>query len=320
MKSRIVYHYCSSETFFSILSEGTLHMSNIRKSNDYTEVINCLGEFCVALRTACERFFKMYPNDMAFHVFYGETDFDGLIEEAIGNESFTYYAACFSEGRDTLSQWRSYADDASGVSIGFDSDYLLNATTLNESKMRYDMVNYNLLSVKEDIVFYILKKLVNVKQRKGAQISVTDYANAISMAISSFVYDAVFYKNKAFAEEKEWRLVFYPFGNIYNLFLPHKAKDMSANQLYYDRMFEYMQGASNQFGDFRLSSLFFKQSNNSIKSYCKFEFSSIAKLFVREIVLGPKNRMDDLDLRLFLLSLGLDLNEIKIKRSEATYQ
>lgn len=312
-----VYHYCSCETFISILSNLTLRVTNIKKSNDYTEIVNCLDLFQRSLRIACYRFNKKNPEDFEFAQLYHETDIATLVERSIMNDTLTYYAICFSEAGDSLSQWRGYADNAAGVAIGFNRRYLDEVT--DHQNMKFMSVEYNKQDVQEDLVGYIIKKLERVKEDLGDLATATHYGNAISSVISSFVYNAAFYKNSAFAEEREWRLVFYPFGNIQNLYIRHQSRDMSSNQLYYDRMFEYLQ-KERQYGPFIRKPLSFGLRRNNIFSYFDLDFSAIAPFFVQEIVLGPKNNMDDLDLRLFLLSKGFDIANTKITRSTATYQ
>lgn len=314
--SKTVYHYCSSDTFVSIISNNTLRMTNIKKSNDYTEVINCLNVFQDALKQACLRFKKKFPHDSIFAAFCENISYENLIEQAVLNDSLTYYATCFSEAGDLLSQWRGYAKDATGVALGFDTRYLLEMTDYRN--MKFMAVEYNAYNVLEDLIYYIIKKFEHAQHElkiRGPSV----YENAVSAVISSFVYNAVFYKNPAFSEEQEWRLVFYPFGNIRNLAIRHRVRDMSTNQLYYDRMLEFV-NKEGTYGPFKRKTLQFGVNRDNILSYFDLDFSSIAPYFVKEIVLGPKNKMDDLDLRLFLLSKGYNPGNIKIVRSKATYQ
>ena len=315
--AKTVYHYCSNEAFISILSSMTLRATNIKKSNDYTEIVNCLDLFQRSLRIACYRFSKENPEDTEFSQLYHETDIATLVERSIMNDTLTYYAVCFSEAGDSLSQWRGYADNATGVAIGFDRQYLENLT--NRQSVKFMPVEYSKEEVQEDLISHIIRKFNQVKTDLHGFATTTHYGNAISQIISSFVYNAAFYKNSAFAEEREVRLVFYPFGNIQNLCVRNRSRDMSTNQLYYDRMYEYLQ-KEQQHGPFIRKSLSFGLRRNNIFSYFDLNFSAIAPFFVQEIVLGPKNNMDDLDLRLFLLSKGLDIANIKITRSTATYQ
>lgn len=115
----------------------------------------------------------------------------------------------------------------------------------------------------------------------GVFVTATHYGNAISQVLTSFVYNA------AFAEEKELRLVFYPFGNIQNLYIRHQARDMSSNQLYYDRMFEYLQ-KERQYGPFIRKPLSFGLRRNNIFSYFDLDFSSIAPFLSKRLYLDQK--------------------------------
>ena len=58
----------------------------------------------------------------------------------------------------------------------------------------------------------------------------------------------------------------------------------------------------------------------SITSYVDLSFREVLPYCIREIVLGPKNVMDDLDLRLFLTENGIDLSFTKIIHSASTYR
>lgn len=314
-----VYHYCSCETFLSIISKSTLRMTNIQKSNDYTEIINSLNIFRTALQTACYQFSRANPWDETFAKFFQNVHINELIENAIYNDSLTYYAVCFSEERDLLSQWRGYADDASGVAIGFNVQYLKELTDYRN--MKYMAVEYNTGSVSKDLIQYVLEKLQAVQYdiRSEQTFYPSYYENALNEIITSFIYNAAFYKSSAFAEEKEWRIVLYPFGMIRNLRARNESHLAPSNQLYYDRMSEFLQGKSKH-GHLIRSPINFGLRKNNIFTYFELDFSAIASFFVKEIVLGPKNQMDDLDLRLLLLSNGIDPNNIQITRSAATYQ
>ena len=71
-KQKTVYHYCSAETFMSIISNATLRACNIRKSNDYTEVINCIDVFMISMRNALKIYGSENKDDVVFHEFIKE--------------------------------------------------------------------------------------------------------------------------------------------------------------------------------------------------------------------------------------------------------
>lgn len=318
----IVYHYCSVDTFMSIISHKTLRASNIRKSNDYHEVISCMGNFQIAMRNALRKYHKTFPYDSEFQQFYyiddcTAIDTDALIEKAIDNESCTYYCVCFSEAKDLLSQWRGYAGDGTGVAIGFRESFLRAPTDFCHYK--YASIEYDLFSVRADLEKYIFHRFEIARNYLGDRLTASDYSNVLFQVINAMVYNAIFYKDSSFQEEKERRLVYYPFGNIRNLNISHKARDISEHQLYYDRMSELF-NSHTKLAQLERMPLSFSNRNGQITSYVDFNFTQCLPWLIPEIILGPKNTMDDLDLRLFLHSHGIDLSYTKILHSASAYR
>ncbi len=313
----IVYHYCSLESFLSIMTNNTIRLTNISKSNDRAEIQYCFDVFEKTLRDSCIEFSKKYVDNTEIKKHFSDIDYDSLVAKAVVNDSLIYYVACFSSEPDLLSQWRGYANDGKGVAIGFYSKNFMDAQDLKNVK--YAKVIYDKHAVKIELHDYIIQKLKRVHDKAGVSASPFSYDTAINDIISGMVYYAVFYKNPAFSEESEWRLVFYPFGNIRNLLIDHKYKDMSSNQLFYDRMHEPIEYEKDYHG-LKRGKLQFKCTDDKIISYVDMNFASIKDLMLAEIVVGPKSNIDDKDLRLFLLYNGYDLSRINIRKSIATYQ
>lgn len=46
--------------------------------------------------------------------------------------------SCFSKNGDLLSQWRAYAEDGKGFSIGFDSNYIYHGLGVNINSVVYE--------------------------------------------------------------------------------------------------------------------------------------------------------------------------------------
>ena len=95
----LLYHYCSVETFFQIITNQTLRLTNIQYMNDAEEL--------------------HYGLDML-----GEAEDKYKLIDKRSRDYVNIYAMCFSEEGDLLSQWRGYGDNAEGVSIGFDFSML----------------------------------------------------------------------------------------------------------------------------------------------------------------------------------------------------
>lgn len=306
----IVYHYCSLDSFFAIINHSTIRLSNIAKSNDREEVRHCFDIFEKTLRDSCLEFSKYY----GCRKFFDNIDYNDLVSRAVTNDSLIYYVSCFSAESDLLSQWRGYADDGRGVAIGFYSKAFVSAKDFKNIK--YNKVIYDASAIKNDLHDYIIRKLKDAYNR---YTPISPYIDAINDIISGMIYNAIFYKNPAFIEESEWRLVIYPFGNIRNLLIKNKSSDLSSNQLFYDRMYELIEYKS-VYNDLACSNLQFRCANGRIISYIDVSFEKNKNSTIAEIILGPKSNIDDRDLRLFLMSNGYDLSKIVIKRSTATYR
>ena len=313
----IVYHYCSLESFLSIIKSGTIRLSNISKSNDTDEIKYCFDAFQKTLKYSCLLYSRQHITDKEQQKFFNEIDYDSLVTRAVINDSLVYYTACFSTESDLLSQWRGYANDGKGVAIGFYTHDFFKANELKN--LKFDKITYNMSVEQDKLKKYVINNLNAASLKTTNENFISVYMNAINDVISGMVYKAVFNKNPAFQEENEWRLVFYPFGNIRNLSITHKSKDLSANQLFYDRMLEPIEYEREYNGLIR-GKLQFRCTDNKIISYIDVDFNNIKDRILAEIVIEPKANIDDKDLRLFLLSNGFDLSKINIKKSRATYQ
>ena len=90
--SKLLYHYCSVETFFQIIKNQTLRLTNIQYMNDSEEL--------------------HYGMDLL-----GEAEDKYKLIDKRSRDYVNIYAMCFSEMGDLLSQWRGYGDNAEGLSI-----------------------------------------------------------------------------------------------------------------------------------------------------------------------------------------------------------
>lgn len=106
------YHYCSTQTFCSIINAKALRLSSLTLSNDRAE-----GRYLAdLLLKTCE-----------------EIGVEGANLATLSREVyklFSFFSSlgiCFSKNGDLLSQWRGYADEAHGVSIGVSAEALAKA-------------------------------------------------------------------------------------------------------------------------------------------------------------------------------------------------
>lgn len=201
-----LYHYCSTEAFRSIISNRTIWLSSLISSNDAMEgkwmtwVISKVAE--EEDLPAAQR---ALLNEMAEGI-DRETDCLGL---------------CMSVDGDRLSQWRGYADDGRGVSIGFNQQFLRTLAATN-GPSSLQQVAYDLDAQKQRVreIFPRIKQLAELgglsPPRQGLMMGDAEFSEKLADHNRYYrqIFDIVIglqpiwfsFKNPAFREEQEWRV------------------------------------------------------------------------------------------------------------------
>lgn len=305
IRPNTVYHYCSLETFYAIFSNSTIRLSNISKSNDSEEITYLLPK----MRKFCTNLFNRY-NDVFPEDYRLQTDFINNVFNSKFNEtSLNFYVMCFSEEPDLLSQWRGYANNACGVSIGFSTEAFYPLARSTRSSYNFSQVRYSLDDLYDQIEKSTIKKIENNFTGDARNDSLV-LLNLVDTTISTILYNSILYKNPNFNEEKEWRLVYNPFGNI---------RRIMDKMSYYDRMSEMFNGFADK-GGFIREPMTFHIADDKIVSHIDLSFDAIKASFIKEIIIGSKANIDDLDLELFLLSNGFNPLKIYIHKSDIPYR
>lgn len=274
MKNNIIYHYCSMDSFFGIITNKNIRLSNAYKTNDYTEL---------------EWIFSVMENSMTNLL---RSEFVHAIQESYQRWSETYFRphiACFSKDRDLLSQWRAYANDGKGISIGFDRRYFESIKKLDNKEFeifdviyRYKEQEKLLKNLFSTIGTDNLKALEDFYVNKGNK----NYFQEIMLASALLKYGTIF-KNETFSEEKEVRLV-------------HGFDRIAAEP----DIFEY------------------RVTQDDLISFVELPIDiKNDYLPIKEIVLGPNCKVNPDSLRHFLeQKLFYNSIEIKIEKSKASYR
>ena len=184
--NKIVYHYCSVDTFLNIIKNANVWLSDIEKSNDYQECIRC--------REYVNKGMEEYLGD----------DIDALqawrtwYEKGVySNFSMKTFCACFSGSKDKLSQWRGYAQDGKGIAIGFDRELLETLNQISEFHIAFGKVIYD---NPQDYIQEIIEDNIKKIEYKGI--------GHIALELSTnYRMQFPFVKNPGFKEEDEWRAV-----------------------------------------------------------------------------------------------------------------
>ncbi len=266
-------------------------MSSLSLSNDSME--GKLVAEILALIAKADGLDQDTTNRLQDLVFMLEKFFDGL-------------GFCLSEDGDLLSQWRGYAADATGVSIGFSKDYLEQLAKASRPVQGSDKPGFTLQRVEydpdiqEELIkptYIEIKKLINEgafkfpSRRRLLDVRSDDevksdnekfkraFAN-LSMRVLLLFEKLFLLKTDAFSEEKEWRLISY---------LVKRDNTCS-----------------------------FRAMNNRIVPFREFELIESKSKSIAEVILGPKNTTPDYVIEGLLKKSGF--TNVNILHSKATYR
>lgn len=264
----VLYHYCSLDSFYKIVQSKCLWLTDARKSNDSKEII-WADEI---VRRYIEEFKEV------------DEDVPELADvESIYRSRRVPYIASFSTGRDLLSQWRGYADNARGVSIGFDLRELkLEKILPNNTLDREGATGISAVLYDKDVQEHHIKMFFRARREK--------MADGLDLGIWLSQVSYIF-KNPHFREEQEYRIIHTPFI------------------------------ASTEDGSFSeatsaLSKISYFVRRGDLVGYFKLSFPK--KNFIKEVVVGPSCIVGPEDIRLFLSSEGI--NDVAIGASLGSYK
>jgi hypothetical protein len=291
---KLLYHYCSSQTGFSILQGRTFRLSALSAANDSLEG-RLLGSAFADL---------LADTELAPEV----ADIASILVESYADTT-EGFAFCLSEKADLLSQWRAYGWDGSGISLGFSSEGL--CRDLGEVKFGADFyeltkVEYGEASLRQRLKPFVdevaaeftkygrfiqledgiskdraLTKMTNGLSGfkglfRGRQDNAIDLLGRLHEMLTPLHFQIYGIKPESFHEECEWRLLRYR----------HRA-DLPDIEYFAD--------------------------SNSVRPYISCLLAGAATEAIREVVLGPTHRSNIDWMRAFLASVGL--SHVVVKRS-----
>lgn len=308
---KVLYHYCSLDTFYNIMKNRSIWLSDISKSNDSQE----LNWITQQLKNSLSYY---------FFKFYDRIREKGLLEQLDNSEykkmidninaydlskSLKCWAFCLSEKGDNLGQWRGYADDGQGLAIGFRRSFFdpnLNGDcSLNIEKPYglFDRVRYGDLDV--------VKEFLDENKFKEVEttLDVNVLTDLFKIALVKTILLAPLYKGLSFQEEEEWRIACTVFTSkiLLDGFNPAKNEHW----------------LSNISGKLGVKQYSFSPKNQTLVSHIELEIEDM-KSAIASVIIGPKSKLTVLDVKLFLISLGLIENyndkSIAVISSEASYR
>jgi len=280
------YHYCSLDSFLSIIQNASFRLGNPFKMNDCDEI---------------KWLIKNLTNNYEFytsHLTVNDKEdfkqmFDTLFESNNVIKDNWYfqnieppYIASLSEEGDILSQWRAYANNGKGVAIGFDGDFISQNSKVIIEKIVYD--SYEQSNIINDKI--LCKDWLNEYKScngKGTKNWVTTCENILH----DIVLNALLCKNPGFMEEKEYRII-------------------------YDDEFEYLKNDVK----IPISKIKYRVNDNAIIPFREMDFSKCKENALVEIIIGPKAEISENEMEKMLSCYGYSISRIKISKSRTGYR
>lgn len=275
-----VFHYCNVEVFHSIMKFYTLRLTDIQNSNDLVERIwieekiqKQVIDKINGLRGITEEEKSLVNNNFN-------------IAKEVFQDNSRLYASCFSENGDLLSQWRAYADNGQGLSIGFSKEAL---DTFNKEMygMKFLPVCYD-----EDTQNEYAKEQAN--SIVESILEGDSIFHAVSEVYENKVSEYSRMKNPMFKEEQEWRL---------SILMSPECR--INNKAYFDKC--------------TLSEIKTYCNKKKILTYFDLNFQDKKNGLINEIVIGPKCGMSERDVKQILFLWGYDVSSIAVRKSKVPY-
>jgi hypothetical protein len=283
-----LFHYCSNKALLSILEKKEIWASELELSNDAME-----GKWI-------RKVFQNYCKENAVTA-SAQDELLSFLDFVIG--IYGYAGFCLSEVSDLLSQWRAYADNGAGASIGFNKDYFealgkvkfdRNDTfSAHLAKIEYDPSEQRKLIADE--ADKILKLVADGALQRPTILTTEDNEKKRIDKYKEMGFRFLFFlplifslKNSAFAEEREWRIISY---------ILRTDRDSVLGQL---------------------AKMDFKAREGRIVPFARIALESLPQPSITEIVLGPRNATPERTVEAILVKYGW-LN-VSVRKSEASYR
>ncbi len=308
---KILYHYCSIDTFKIILKNRTIRLTDIFKMKDSSEVTHVLKLLPDTLNEeyAKKPFTFQYEgkdNEEAFGLIVSD------ISKNIDDVKSSSYIACFSKSEDDPIQWKCYGDNGKGVAIGCDKKILDDIAKQCQCE-KLTRVIYDERKQKEYLKFTIVPRIFKHLYEAGNNANVINgydsyegmVMRCVLSDVAAILLSAVKFKNKTYKKENEWRL-FRTIPEITNIWRSEGSKRYSIDKTY---------------GDIVMKPISIINKPDGTESTCidldlgKFKNAST---IIKKIILGPRFKISKggLDLKNFLRIIKFDIELPCVANSE----
>lgn len=321
----MLYHYASMQKAYSILKNKNIRLSDITQSNDvnemsiffpnlFDEILNLYDE----LDGFNNRFvYKTKSDKLALELIINELK--EQIKQEFKNGNIATFILCLSEKGDLLSQWRGYADDGKGLSLGLNVEELM-IFIGPPSISLYELVKVEYLSDDElkDWIKAIAKELLwlmdtildaikngNITFKTASEFDENIY-NTLYYNILSHVEESIRFKSDGFEEEAEWRFFIKNALNKEEL----NMEMCSTNGVLYEEK-------RRELSKFIFENVEFNATDNNIIPFISLGFDDFNNNLICDVKCGPNNKIRKRDLELLLRKYGYE--NYKCSKSRITY-
>jgi hypothetical protein len=195
VRPETIFHYTSADALHSIVRHKQLWATEALCMNDPTEGIHAGRLIAERLR---DRTFDV-PSDL-LRLFSDEE-----LSEVLNNQVFL---VSFCSAGDLLSQWRAYGLDGRGYAIGFNTEALLNSAKDGGHLVPVSYDQAELEGLLMAIIDFGVKEITRIKFYKE------EFDTYWKFVGNYLLQSVIRFKNPAYQEEREWRLVYYPSAGI----------------------------------------------------------------------------------------------------------
>lgn len=278
-EERIYWHYCGINSAKSIVSSTKIMLSDLNFMNDSMEGRWLFANFVRRLE----------------QIGYKERIFAGYLVRTQTRFTLGPFVFCLSADGDLLSQWRAYANGGDGLAIGF----LGNGFNAMHRPVRPTqipgMTIFNPVIYDRAVHTKFLDEMCNIVSVIIEDCEKYTFTNPdthpfIPLAARinlNFYYIEPFFKNPAFSEEREWRLVYFPKSSLMNSW-----KD-GFSELFLSEQRER-------------SLIDFRARGPDLIPYLLFPFEESINSTISHLRLGPTSTIDKRILALFLRKYGVE--------------
>lgn len=283
-------------------------MSDIQKSNDRQE----LRLFFPRLLQYIEQLYARNP-----FAFKYKNVTDGIAIMMLVRDSLNYwnrrfydgefsnFVVCFSEKPDVLSQWRGYADDGKGCSLGFSFSQLEDYCVIHSQVLRLEKIEYLPLRKIDELIWDYASGLVSSMQSlrqtivEKQNLADSDPDTDIMVRYQfdrllewTFI-ESLRFKEEGFSEETEWRLFLRNPGYKNPDWLYRDNQSDSVGPSWFSETIEFLKNR-----------IEFMTTDDNLIPYYPINFSDFTGQPIIEAWMGPKNRILIRDFELFLKQNG----------------